>query len=238
MKRLIALLAVVCLLPCIGLAEEAVPVAYSLPDAPPPFAPAHEPTGDDYFADAVFIGDSMMECVEMYDLFPTANIICRSGISSADANWRIFRVRGQEEPMNIYEMTEYYPHAKIYVMLGANSLDIKRSDEALADYRVMIDDMIRRFPDSLIFVISPPPPTKKAMKTLNLGPLRWVNFRDGLLELIRERGLYFLDYYALMADDEGYMIDRYDGGDGAHPSKSGLQLMENLVRTHTLEISE
>ncbi len=214
---------------------EGAPTAYFNPRVPPPIPAKHDPSGDDYFTDAIFIGDSMMECVQMYNLFPSAKIVCRSGISSADANWRIFRINEWDEPRNIYEMIEYYESNKIYIFLGANSLDVKTSAEALRDYRVMIDDMVRRFPTCYIYIIPPPSVTKKAMDTMKLGPLRYRNFRDGLMEISQDYKLYFLDYYALIVNEEGYMIDIYDGGDGGHPSKRGLKVLENLVRTHTVE---
>ena len=229
-----ALMLLILAMVCPALADE-TPKAFCDPQNPPPYANRHAAAGDDYFADAVMIGDSMMECVVMYNLFPTAHIICKSGITSVDAEWRIFRINEWDEPRNIYEMTEYYDHAKIYIFLGANSLDVTTSAEALADYRVMIEEMIRRFPESLIYIITPPSITKKAMQAKNLGPLRYYYFRNGLLEIAQEYNLYYLDYYSLIVDDEGYMIDLYDGGDGGHPSKRGLKVLENLMRTHTVD---
>ena len=218
---------------CSALAET-IPAFYN-PQNPPPFAAKHAASGDDYFTDAVFIGDSMMECVEMYGFFPSAHIVCKSGITSVDAKWRIFHITEWDQPRNIYEMFEYYGSTKIYIWLGSNSLDNVTSDEALRDYRGMIEEMIRRFPRALIYVITPPSLTKKAMQAKKLGPLRYYNFRNGLLKIADEYKLYFLDYYAQVVNDEGYLIDQYDGGDGGHPSKRGLLLLENLVRTHTVE---
>ena len=209
--------------------------AYYNPQVPPPIPSKHAASGDDYFTDAIFIGDSMMECVQMYNLFPSAQIVCKSGFSSSNAEWRIFHIYEWDEPRNFYEMIEYYESNKIYIWLGANSLDNKTSGESLQDYRVMIEEMVRRFPKAYIYIIPPPSVTKKAMASMNLGPLRYSNFRDGLIEIAQDYGLYFLDFYALVVDAEGYMIDIYDGGDGGHPSKRALKLLENLVRTCTVE---
>ena len=218
---------------CSALAET-VPAFYN-PQNPPPYAAYHAASGDDYFTDAVFIGDSMMECVEMYGFFPSAKIVCKSGITSVDANWRIFHITQWDQPRNIYEMIEYYGSTKIYIWLGSNSLDNVTSDEALRDYRGMIEEMIQCFPNALIYVITPPSLTKKAMQAKKLGVLRYYNFRKGLLKIAEEYKLYFLDYYAQVVNDEGYLIDIYDGGDGGHPSRRGVKVLENLVRTHTVE---
>ena len=232
-KLAILILLILCLLSP-ALAEEKI-CAYYNPKTPPPYPPKHAASGDDYFTDAIFIGDSVMECVQMYNLFPSADIVCKSGITSVDVDWRIFRITEWDEPRNIYEMIEYYGAVKIYILLGGNSLDNVTSNEALRDYREMIEEMIRRFPNALIYIITPPSMTKKAFEAKNIGALRYTNFRNGLLKIAEEYKLYALDFYSLIADEDGYMIDIYDGGDGGHPSKRGLKMLENLVRTHTVE---
>ena len=217
-----------------ALAQEDAVCGYYNPQVPPPLPAVHEATGDEYFADAVLVGDSIMESLEMYDLFPTANIVCRSGISPRDANWRLFPVRGVDHLLNLYEMVAYYNPAKIYILLGGNSLDNMNSADSLAIYEKMLDEMIRRFPSCLIYVIAPPSQVMKALIDQGIPAGRYRNFRDGLLEMAEAKHVYFIDYFAPMVDQNGCMLEKYDSGDGAHPTKGGLQVLENLIRTQTV----
>lgn len=205
---------------------------------PPPIPPAHDPAEDDYFSDALFIGDSIMDDVEMYDFFPTANFVTLIGMSPLSVDRRQFRAKGTAEKANLYDAMDSYDHAKIYILLGSNSLDNKGADRAIADYVVMLDQMVRRFPDSMFYLIAPPPMTQKYMQEKGMSPYRAQKFRDLLEAAAAERNLYFLDYYSVLVDDEGFMPKRFDCSDGVHPNRRGLTLLNELVRTHTVEMQE
>lgn len=231
--RLISLLLVLLLLPSAAVAEGGT--ANYNPQVPPPIPAEHEAADDDYFSDAVFVGDSMMDDVEMLDLFPTANFVCMVGMSPPSVNWKKFRVKGSDELLNVFEVAEQYPHSKFYILLGGNSLHNKLADAALDDYLPMIEQFIETFPDSYIYVITPPPGAKEKMLEESVSQWRFSKFRDGLLSMAEEKGLYLLDFYALMVDDEGYMKYYYDCGDGQHPNNKGYRRLEELIRTHTVE---
>lgn len=208
--------------------------AHCNPQAPPPFPPEHEAADDSYFTDALFIGDSMMDDVEMLDLFPTANFVCQVGMSPTTLQYKQIRVKGSEERLTVFEAAQRAPHKKIYILLGGNSLDHKPLASCKQEYRDMIDQFIAAFPDSILYVISPPSGTEKAMQEKGLEARRFRDFRDFMVELAAEKGLYFLDFYVLLIDDQGFMDWRYDCGDGQHPHRGGYVLMEQLVRTHTV----
>ena len=209
--------------------------AYCNPQTPPPVPAEHEAAGDDYFTDAVFIGDSMMDDVEMLDLFPTANFVCQVGMSLSSVNYKYFRIKGSDEHLTVFEAAQNCPHNKIYILLGGNSLDHRPLKTCMQEYADVMDQFIGYFPDSLIYIIAPPPGTEKAMQEKQLEARRFRDFRDFLLTLAEEKHLYFLDFYSLLLDDQGFMDWRYDCGDGQHPHRGGYVLMENLIRTHTVD---
>ena len=209
--------------------------AYSNPSNPPPFARKHSAADDEYFKDAVFIGDSSMDDVEMYDLFPTANFVTKVGISPLSANRREFRYKGSREYENMYDVVAKYPHKKIYILLGANSLDNKNSELSFADYKKMMEVFLERFPDSIFYLITPTAMTQSVLNRLKISPERFKNFRDMLVKFAKQRQCYIIDFYSLVLNDKGYLPGRYDCGDGVHPNYNGLKLLEKEIRTHTVE---
>ena len=209
--------------------------AYCNSANPPPFPASHAPAGDEYFEDAVFIGDSIMDDVEMYNLFPTGNFVTKVGISPLSVNRREFRFRGSREYENMFDVVEKYPHRKIYILLGSNSLDNKPSDSALADYVPMMETFLTRFPDSIFYLIVPPSMTEHHLKDLKIPPKRFENFRGLLTDFAAERQCYIIDFYALVLNEKGYLPGKYDCGDGIHPNYEGLKLLEQEIRTHTVE---
>ena len=135
--RLIICLALLLCLAVPACAEESV--ARSNPKVPTPFPPEHEAVGDEYFEDAVFIGDSIMENIEMLDLFPTANFVTLVGMSPISMDKKLLHLQNDSHNyVTAYDVIEQYPHKKIFILLGSNALDHKTCEGTLNDYRVMI----------------------------------------------------------------------------------------------------
>ena len=209
--------------------------AYFNPACPPPFAPEHEPYSDDYFSDAVFIGDSLMEYMELYELLPTAGYVWQIGMSPMSVGRKQFRAAGSEEKITTYDQAALYRPTKIFVWLGANGLDIKASEPVLEDYEKMADDLIDRFPNALIYVISPTPMSRDRMaQEKYVVPGRYKKFEGLLRELAARRNFYYIDMYHMIADQDGYMPLNYSLGDGFHLNRTALTLLSDYIRTHAV----
>lgn len=218
-----------------ALGEGTVLQAYSNPDVPAPFVPEHEPEGDDYFSDAVFIGDSMMEQWEVSGLLPTTNFVWKVGMSAMSVHRKQFRAAGVSGKLTTYEYAARYNPKKIYVWLGGNGLDKKVSNNVLADYETLADELIEHFPNALIYVISPPPMTRKRMaKEDKLTPGRYSAFESKLRELAARRNFYYIDGYHAIAGEDGYMPVQFTTGDGYHVNRAAITLLTDLVRAQTV----
>ena len=211
-----------------------MPAAFCHPDIPPPFAPEHEPEGDDYFADAVFIGDSMMEYVELYELIPTAGYVWKIGMGPGSFAQKDFRVRGSEQRLSGYEYTASLSPRKLYVWLGANGLDTAPASAVLASYEKMAGRLVETFPDALIYVISAPPATRTRMTRDHVPAGRYAEFEEGLRELAERRRFYYIDLYHLVADENGCLPAGYSMGDGYHLNEEALTILTDAIRTHTV----
>lgn len=210
--------------------------AWFNPQVPPPFPPEHEPSGDDYFEDAVFLGDSIMENIEMLDLFPTANFVTLIGMSPISTDKKLFIRKRDDRWVTAYDMINEYPHKKIFILLGSNALDHKTYEGTLNDYRVMMERMIQEYPDTVFYVLCPTSPNRARLKKDGLDIRRYWYFREGLMALAEEKQLYFLDAFMLLADEDGYLKENYAGPDGFHLRLEGSKLIEELVRTHTVAV--
>ena len=224
------LLLALLLIPLPALSQE-TPAAYFNPAYPPPLPPEHAPVDDEYFSDAVFIGDSMMEYVEIYELLPTAHFVWRIGMSPMSVGRKQFRVRGSEEMLTTYEYALQFAPRKLYLWLGANGLDIKASQGVIDDYEALADEVVSRFPQALIYVISPPPMTKARMdEEQYVVPGRYVKFEQLLRELAARRNFYYVDLYHMVADEDGYLPEAYSMGDGFHLNKTAYRLLTDALR--------
>ena len=205
------------------------------PDVPPPTVVEHEPTGDEYFVDAVFVGDSMMEYVELLEEIPTANFVWKIGMGPASVGHRQFRVRGQEQQVSAYEMIATYNPRKVYILLGGNGLDWNNSSIVIEDYEVMMDTMVEMFPEAMFYVIAVPPASQSVMAERGIPVGRFTAFNTKLEEMAARRGFYYLDLYSLIADENGYLPSKYNSGDGYHMTTAAYQVLLDLVRRTTVE---
>lgn len=206
------------------------------PAFPPPLVEPHEPAGDDYFVDAVFIGDSMMEYVEMLGELPTANYVWKIGMSAASAKRKQFRVKDSTEKLTTYEMAATYAPKKLYILLGSNGLDGNAVKYVIADYEQLADELITSFPDALIYVIAPPPMARKRMRGDHYVPVkRYSDFAEELKKLAERRHFYYIDLYHLLVDEKGYLPRKYDSGDGYHLSNRAYSLLIQEARQRTVD---
>ena len=210
--------------------------AWFNPQVPPPYPPEHEPAGDEYFEDAVFLGDSIMENIEMLDLFPTANFVTLIGMSPISMDKKLFVRKQDDRWVTAYDMINQYPHRKIFILLGSNALDHKSYKDTLKDYRVMMDRMIQEYPDTVFYVLCPTSPNRARVRKDRLDIQRYWKFREGLLELAEGKQLYFLDAFTLLADKDGYLREDLAAPDGFHLKLEGSKLIEEMVRTHTVAV--
>lgn len=235
MRAVAALLMVALLLGSVCLAEGAhTSQGVYNPEVAPPNPVEHEPTDDDYFTDAVFVGDSMMEYVELLGEIPTANYVWKIGMGPATVGIKQFRVRGQEQNLSAYEMIATYNPKKVYIMLGGNGLDWSSYTVVIENYEIMMDTMVEMFPDAMFYVISAPPASQALLTEKGVPVGRFTEFNRVLKEMAERRGFYYLDLYSLLADANGYLPAQYDSGDGYHLSTPAYRILVDLVRRTTV----
>ena len=149
---------------CPAVAEEERTKAYQPEGYTDTVPPEHEPVGDSYFSDAVFVGDSMTSSLESLNLFPEAEFIFNIGMSVASTKRNQFRLPGVSGKVSAFEAAAHYDPAKVFIFLGSNTLDVVKSTPALNDYQAMLDQMIAAVPDAILYAISPPPMTPGRFK--------------------------------------------------------------------------
>ena len=199
--------------------------------------PEHAPCADSYFSDAVFVGDSMTASLESLDLFPEAEFIWNKGMSIASTKHRQFKQAGKSQKATAFEMVESCAPKKIFIFLGSNTLDVVKSTPALNDYQAMLDSMIATAPEALIYAISPPPMTSGRFKketTSGANPKRYQLFEEGLREICEERGVYYIDLYHMVTDENGYMKRDCSAGDGYHLNADTSTALADYIKCHTV----
>lgn len=160
--------------------------------------PQHdEAAPDDYFADALFFGNSLLEGLDLYaPIYDTK--IAAAAFDTATS-------------MNIFEAADYISDAanggygKIYIGLGLN--EIGYDHEAIrAENEAAIDTIRAGNPNAIIYLFSLTPLSRDRSENDTLyNNENAAAISDVLREVAEEKGCYFMDLVPVLADSEGYL---------------------------------
>lgn len=198
----------------------------------PPFGYLQEqnPVGDDYFADAVFFGDSLTVGHSYYATVP-ARFVCKSATNTTTVH--TFTMDSGKTVMQ--ELLDTPDVGKYYIMFGINELSFTPIDIYIGGYRKMIDMIKQINPEAIIYIQSVLPIERSAKNFDASFPAKIVEANTALCALAEEMGCYYLDIYSTMADPQGYLRDGA-AADGIHFAKTEHDMWEQYTKTHAVVI--
>ncbi len=191
------------------------------------------PAADASFEDALLIGDSIAGSIADYNLFPALDVEYYIGISPVHAHHsRVIKIKGQY--MSLFDIVVAKQPDKLLVLLGSNGLAHKNAAEILPDYHALVDDLIKQLPRTEIYLLSVTPTSRKALKDsprLTMENIR--EFNAGLLAMAQEHGVYYIDLFTPLLNDDGSAIrSSLVADDGVHLTRSGINIVVETLRLH------
>ncbi len=186
---------------------------------------------DSYFADAVFIGDSLTDGLKLYaeagGTFLSNTGISVTGVMSAlSANG-----------VSIAEQIKTTKGGKFYIMLGLND-SISSEEEIPAfikNYGALIDAIKESNPKSPVYIQSLFPVSREREKKGDIKNSVIYKMNDALLKLAKEKNVYFLKVYEAVADDEGYLKEEITT-DGVHLKPDNYKDWYNYLKSHAVPV--
>ncbi|HHU22626.1 MAG TPA: hypothetical protein GXZ52_04300 [Clostridiales bacterium] len=174
-----------------------------------------EPVTEEWFADAIFIGDSLTHGLQIFSGLKTPRYLCYQSVSAA--NFSSYKC--------INNMTLTIPQAlsgvsgeKVFIMLGINDLgsDVKTFKNR---YEKVLDTVESSLPEARIYIQSlTPVSADQSAKSSYINRSQIQKFNACIEELAKERGLTYIDVYGALADSNGDLPKEGIGWDGVHLS--------------------
>lgn len=241
--------------------EVVVPVAFSLPPQEPGTEPGDVtgeagmvagadydfsqpvpqsgPVEDDYFADALFVGDSRTDGFRMFSGLDRGDYIVKTGLSVFKIETEHVKVDGKK--MTVAKALERKDYGKVYVCLGLNELGM-RDDQGYYDHYAQFVDVIRaQQPEATIYVQLLIPVNEK--KCAEKGVADYINneqigvYNALLHRLGQEKRVFLVDPAQALVDETGE--PPYDSvGDGVHFQKEPYRRWLDYLRQHTVDKGE
>lgn len=201
------------------------------PDAVPEFGRVTT----EWFADAVFLGDSLTVGYSDYGInVGGARILGYEGVSpNTFVNRTVVKNANDEDEVPLDVLAGLQPK-KLYLMVGTNALVVEGNDEGFLNYYArLLDELGTMLPDCMIFVQSVLPVRPEALADApGLASARLESINASLRAMCAEKGCYYLDVASAFRGEDGALLAEYAQPDGIHLTVSGYTAWVDYLCTH------
>lgn len=205
---------------------------------------------EEWFSDAVFVGDSLTIGWKNYNnimlqqntkFFGETRFLCEGSYGVGHAlepvsENSLHPVYLGEQHL-IWDSVKLIGAKKIFILFGMNDLTIWGVDGALENYTKVIDNINESNPDAEIFVISSMYMYKGSEREV-LNNSNIYKFNRGLINLCNERGMEFINIASHLIDEEGYVPDEFSSDQYVHQTRAAYavwaQVLRSLAARHIL----
>lgn len=200
--------------------------------------PVYLTVEDDYFTDAVFIGDS--RTVGMFEyggLEEISTFYASSGLTIyklLDAE--IVKVPGQKKKITIEEALRENTYAKVYLMIGINEMGTGTLETFTEKYEEVVACLRELQPDAVIYVQGIMKVSTERSSKGDYITNEGIEARNAeLAKLADNEKIFYLDVNPLLCDETGGMVASYTF-DGVHLKAKYIQIWKEFLKTHAIAV--
>ena len=191
---------------------------------------------DDYFADAVFIGDS--RTVGMFEyggLEEISTFYASTGLTVYKIfDSEIVSVPGERKKISVEEALEQNSFAKIYLMIGINEMGTGTVESFLEKYQEVVNHLRELQPDAVIYLQAIMKVTAERSAQGDYITNEGIVARnEGIAGIADNEKIFFLDVNPLVCDETGGMVPDYTF-DGVHLKAKYIQIWKDFLKTHAI----
>lgn len=199
--------------------------------------PESAPVEMDYFSDALFIGDSRTDGLQIYSGIKGATFYCYKGLNIFDMSKRqVVEMNGGK--YTVVEALEKGPqYKKIYISLGVNELGYPGTDSFYKAFKSFLEEVKAAQPDAIIYLqnLVPVNPEicaqKKQPSYVNND--RVADFNSVFPKLAEECQVALVDVKTALSDENG-ILPAEATVDGVHFTKAWYQKWLEYLMCHTV----
>ena len=223
-------------------AVEPTPTATPVPSPAAVFdftqpVPQSKPVEMDYFSDALFIGDSRTDGLQIYSGIKGATFYCYKGLNIFDMSKRqVVEMNGGK--YTVVEALEKGPqYKKIYISLGVNELGYPGTDSFYKAFKSFLEEVKSAQPDAIIYLQNLVPVNPEICAQKNqpsyVNNDRVADFNSVFPKLAEECQVALVDVKTALSDENG-ILPAEATVDGVHFTKAWYQKWLEYLMCHTV----
>lgn len=191
---------------------------------------------EDYFDDALFIGDSRVVGLQDYGkMEENATFYASTGLTIYRLlSAKIAPVEGQRTKISVEEALGEKKFGKIYLMVGINELDIGTVERFQEKYREVVTRIQELQPDAIIYLQSIMTVTQKRSEKGDYVTNEGILERNRAIEeLADQEKIFYLDVNEAVCDESGVLNSEYTS-DGVHLKVKYIPLWKEYLMNHAV----
>lgn len=210
-------------------------------------APETAAVEDDWFSDAVFIGDSRTDGLRLYsgirgaDFLAYKSLMIFHVVGNDQVDQRAVPLNGVGDKKTVLEWLDEKQYAKVYLMFGVNELGYG-NDSAFTDaFSRTVDEIRVRQPEAVLYIQSLVPIEPEKAHATN--PASWLNndnvarYNELLRQVCADKGVVYVDVASALVNDAGNLPPE-GTTDGIHFTRSWYEKWYAYLKTHTVDPAE
>lgn len=207
--------------------------------APEGTEPQYMTVEDDYFSDAVFIGDSRtMGLFEYGGLEEISTFYSSRGLTIFEMfDAALADVPGSKKKISVEEALQQNTFKKIYLMLGINEMG-GHLDPFVKKYQEAIDHLKELQPDAIIYIQAIIKVTKERSEQGDYITNEGIEMRnEAISQMADNERVFYLDVNPLVCDETGGMMPSYTT-DGVHLKAKYIEIWKDFLKSHAICLDE
>lgn len=195
--------------------------------------PLQPKVSNDFFKDAMFVGDSITTGLDLYSIINNAPVIAYTGINTSTVLTRNVIRSGGSKITFLQAMKKYNPK-HIYIMMGINGIAFQSLQEMITGYSNFISAVKKQHPNAVIYLQSILPVTNKKQNS----DKRFANskidmYNSAIAELAKRKDVYYLNVAEAFKDSNGNLPAKASS-DGIHFGPAHYRLWIEYLKRHTV----
>ena len=196
---------------------------------------------DAYFADSVFVGDSIMlgfrnYCMKQKDSFLNDIQFLAAGSFSVtnslwDVNEKSVHPVYQGKKRQIWESISMMDVKRVFLFFGMNDLNVSGLEGTCEKYQQLISNIKEKSPDVEIHIIS----MTYTLKCAGKGKLKNNIIREFnvlLQDMAKDNGWGYMDMATPLADENGDLAEKYCSDGYVHQSRAAYDVWSTQIRDY------
>lgn len=190
---------------------------------------------DDYFDDAVFIGDSRTRSLQLYANLENSTFLADTGLTIYTVLDKKLTPSTMTTKTTVTDYLTNHQFKKIYLMLGINEIGTGTAESFCRSYGEVLETLRELQPDAIIYlqaILHISEGKDKEHTYINNAAI--IERNEALQSLVDNEHIFWLDSNPVICDENGYLIDSYTF-DGVHLQAKYVYLWTDYLKQHAIQ---